>query len=78
MLTSFIIDTSIETDFSGTTFTCAVIRENKCTLGNVGDSRTSLAYRNAAGTITAVGLTDDHKPDLPAEKVILIKILLTL
>jgi serine/threonine protein phosphatase PrpC len=46
-----------------------VIRENKCTLGNVGDSRTSLAYRNASGTITAVALTDDHKPDLPAEKV---------
>jgi serine/threonine protein phosphatase PrpC len=35
----------------------------------VGDSRTSLGYRNTAGGITAVNLTVDHKPDLPAEKV---------
>ena len=35
----------------------------------VGDSRTSLGYRNAQGGITAVSLTIDHKPDLPAEKV---------
>lgn len=34
-----------------------------------GDSRTSLGYRNAQGGITAVSLTIDHKPDLPAEKV---------
>jgi len=61
-------ESSIETDFSGTTFTCAVIRNNKCTLANIGDSRTSLGFRNAAGGVTAIGLTDDHKPDLPAEK----------
>jgi serine/threonine protein phosphatase PrpC len=35
----------------------------------IGDSRTSLGYRNTAGGITAVNLTVDHKPDLPAEKV---------
>jgi serine/threonine protein phosphatase PrpC len=61
-------EASIETDFSGTTFTCAVIRGNNCTLCNVGDSRTSLAYRNKSGGVTAVALTIDHKPDLPAEK----------
>lgn len=61
----------IETDFSGTTFTCAVIRGNSCVCANIGDSRTTLAYRNEQGGITAVALTIDHKPDLPAEKVIL-------
>lgn len=63
------IEPTIETDFSGTTFTCAVIRNNKCVLCNVGDSRTSLAYRNESGGIAAISLTVDHKPDLPAEKV---------
>jgi serine/threonine protein phosphatase PrpC len=38
-------------------------------MANIGDSRTSLGYRNAQGGITAVSLTIDHKPDLPAEKV---------
>lgn len=61
-------DMHIETDFSGTTFTCAVIRGNTCTCANIGDSRTTLAYRNEEGGITAVALTIDHKPDLPAEK----------
>lgn len=62
-------DSSIETDFSGTTFTCAVIRGNKCTLANIGDSRTSLAFRSKdSDAIIAVGLTEDHKPDLPAER----------
>lgn len=61
-------DTSIETDFSGTTFTCAVIRGNKATMANIGDSRTSIAYRNASGGATGINLTYDHKPDTPAEK----------
>jgi len=63
-------DIAIETDFSGTTFTCVVIRGNKVVCGNVGDSRCTLGYRNpATGVITAMNLTIDHKPDLPAEKV---------
>lgn len=61
-------DPSIETDFSGTTFTCAVIRNNKIVLCNIGDSRTSLAYRGKSGGVVAEALTVDHKPDLPAEK----------
>ena len=65
-----IVESSIETDFSGTTFTCAVIRDNKVILANVGDSRTSLGYRNENGGISAVNLTIDHKPDLPPEKVL--------
>lgn len=67
--TEILRESSIETDFSGTTFTCAVIRGNKCTMANIGDSRTSLAYRHpTTGEIVAVNLTIDHKPDLPAEK----------
>jgi serine/threonine protein phosphatase PrpC len=65
----FILEASIETDFSGTTFTCAVIRNNKCVLCNIGDSRTSLGYRGKDGSIASVSLTIDHKPDLPPEKV---------
>lgn len=65
--TEVLRDSAIETDFSGTTFTCAVIRNNKCTLCNIGDSRTSIAYRSKNG-VTAKALTIDHKPDLPAEK----------
>ena len=61
-------DKTIETEFSGTTFTCAVIRDNMCTLANVGDSRTSVAYRDANGKIVGVNLTIDHKPELPEER----------
>lgn len=61
-------DSSIETDFSGTTFTCAVIRGNTIIMGNVGDSRTSLGSRAASGATVGRALTIDHKPDLPAEK----------
>ena len=68
--TEVLRDSSIETDFSGTTFTCAIIRGNHCTLCNIGDSRTSIAYRNkSSGGVSAINLTIDHKPDLPAEKV---------
>lgn len=77
MCTSFVLcaypyvpaDSSIETDFSGTTFTCAVIRGNTIIMGNVGDSRTSLGSRAASGATVGRALTIDHKPDLPAEKV---------
>lgn len=65
--TEVLRDSSIETDFSGTTFTCAVIRNNKCIMANIGDSRTSIGFRSKNG-ITATNLTIDHKPDLPAEK----------
>jgi serine/threonine protein phosphatase PrpC len=62
-------DLAIETDYSGTTFTCAVIRDNRCTCGNIGDSRTTIGYRDpATGKIVAANITIDHKPDLPAEK----------
>lgn len=67
--TEILRESSIETDFSGTTFTCAVIRDNKCIMANIGDSRTSIAYRGPGGATIGTNLTIDHKPDLPAEKV---------
>lgn len=67
--TEVLRDTTIETDFSGTTFTCAVIRGNNCTMANIGDSRTSIAFRPiGGGPLQAMALTEDHKPDLPLEK----------
>jgi len=66
--TEVIRESSIETDFSGTTFTCAIVRNNKCLLCNIGDSRTSLGFRSKSGGVTGIALTQDHKPDLPAEK----------
>lgn len=62
-------DSGIETDFSGTTFTMSVIRGNTIVCGNIGDSRTTLGYRDrVTGVITAENVTIDHKPDLPLEK----------
>jgi serine/threonine protein phosphatase PrpC len=63
-----VADASIETDFSGTTFTCAVIRGNTMTTGNIGDSRSTVGFRNASGGITGIAISQDHKPDLPEEK----------
>ena len=39
-----------------------------CVTANIGDSRTSIGFRNATGGVTAEAMTVDHKPDLPAEK----------
>lgn len=67
METEILRDPAIETDFSGTTFTAVVIRGNRALCCNIGDSRTTIAFRAGAG-VTAQALTDDHKPDLPLEK----------
>ena len=64
--TEVLRDVSIETDFSGTTFTAAVIRGNRCITCNVGDSRTSIGF--SSSPITGEAITEDHKPDLPDEK----------
>lgn len=61
-------DPAIETDFSGTTFTSAVIRGNTMTTANIGDSRSTIGYRTPDGGICGVAISQDHKPDLPEEK----------
>jgi len=57
----------IDTEFSGTTLSMAIIRGNTLTGVNVGDSRVILA-REDAGRLVPVEITFDHKPDSPAEK----------
>jgi len=58
----------IDTEFSGTTLSMAIIRGNHITGVNIGDSRVILAKEESAGVITAEDITFDHKPDSPKEK----------
>lgn len=59
----------IDTQFSGTTYTSCVIRNGRLYTANIGDSRVTLGSIDPeTGKLVAKALTDDHKPDLPAEK----------
>ncbi|KAL1284861.1 Protein phosphatase 1D [Trichinella pseudospiralis] len=53
---------------SGTTASVAFVRQNKIYIGHVGDSTVVLGKRKPDGSVSAVKLTVDHKPDAPAEK----------
>eukprot|EP00540_Astrosyne_radiata_P020693 CAMPEP_0116840980 /NCGR_PEP_ID=MMETSP0418-20121206/10668_1 /TAXON_ID=1158023 /ORGANISM="Astrosyne radiata, Strain 13vi08-1A" /LENGTH=339 /DNA_ID=CAMNT_0004471351 /DNA_START=160 /DNA_END=1179 /DNA_ORIENTATION=+ len=57
----------IDTEFSGTTLSMAIIRGNILTGVNIGDSRVILG-REEGGRIMPVDVTYDHKPDSPKEK----------
>ena len=57
----------IDTEFSGTTLSMAIVRDNKITGVNIGDSRVIIG-KEENGVIVAEEFTHDHKPDLPAEK----------
>lgn len=57
----------IDTEFSGTTLSMAIIRGNTVTGVNIGDSRVILA-KEEAGRLVPVEITFDHKPDSPVEK----------
>jgi hypothetical protein len=57
----------IDAEFSGTTLSMAIIRDNTVTGVNIGDSRVILG-REKDGQLTAVEITTDHKPDSPKEK----------
>jgi len=57
----------IDTEFSGTTLSMAIIRGNHLTGVNIGDSRVILANEEA-GRLQPVDITFDHKPDSPKEK----------
>ncbi|DAZ93607.1 TPA: hypothetical protein N0F65_003657 [Lagenidium giganteum] len=65
-------DSSIDTEFSGTTAVVSVIRESLLVVGNVGDSRITRGFvtGNADGTtsIACEPVSIDHKPDRPDEK----------
>jgi hypothetical protein len=57
----------IDTEFSGTTLSMAIIRGNKLIGVNIGDSRVILGLEKD-GEIVAEEFTHDHKPDSPLEK----------
>jgi serine/threonine protein phosphatase PrpC len=57
----------IDSEFSGTTLSMAVIRGNHVTGINIGDSRVILG-KEEGGRMVAQDITFDHKPDTPAEK----------
>lgn len=58
----------IDSEFSGTTLSMAIIRGNHLTGVNIGDSRVILGKEETPGNFTAQDITFDHKPDSPAEK----------
>ena len=62
-----ISNSTIDTKMSGTTMTMAVIRDNRITICNVGDSRAVLGTRLPNGKYVPVRLSRDHKPDLADE-----------
>ncbi|CAL1397303.1 unnamed protein product [Linum trigynum] len=57
----------IDTFFSGTTALTIVKQRNHLIIANVGDSRAVLATTSDNGTLSAVQLTVDFKPNLPQE-----------
>lgn len=57
----------IDTEFSGTTLSIAIIRGNELTGVNIGDSRVIMGKMDG-GRMVPVDITFDHKPDSPKEK----------
>jgi serine/threonine protein phosphatase PrpC len=58
----------VDTEFSGTTLSMAIIRGNTIIGVNIGDSRVTIGKLGPEGKIVAEEFTHDHKPDTPAEK----------
>jgi serine/threonine protein phosphatase PrpC len=57
----------IDSEFSGTTLSMAIIRGNHLTGVNIGDSRVILG-KEEKGVLSFQDVTFDHKPDTPQEK----------
>lgn len=57
----------IDSEFSGTTLSMAIVRGNHVTGVNIGDSRVILG-KEENGRMVAQDITYDHKPDSPKEK----------
>jgi serine/threonine protein phosphatase PrpC len=57
----------IDSEFSGTTLSMAIVRGNHVTGVNIGDSRVILG-KVEAGRMVAQDITFDHKPESPKEK----------
>jgi len=58
----------IDTEFSGTTLSMAIVRGNELTGVNIGDSRVIMGKQVGEGGMTPKEITFDHKPDSPKEK----------
>jgi serine/threonine protein phosphatase PrpC len=65
----------IDTEFSGTTLSMAIIRGNRITGVNIGDSRVIIGKDagDGSGKLVAEEFTHDHKPDTPKEKERILK-----
>jgi serine/threonine protein phosphatase PrpC len=57
----------IDSEFSGTTLSMAIVRGNHLTGVNIGDSRVILGKEDG-GRLIGQEITFDHKPDSPKEK----------
>lgn len=57
----------IDSEFSGTTLSMAIVRGNHVTGVNIGDSRVILG-KEEGGALGFQDITFDHKPDTPQEK----------
>eukprot|EP00536_Pseudo-nitzschia_multiseries_P010730 jgi/Psemu1/326145/estExt_fgenesh1_pg.C_3370008 len=57
----------IDAEFSGTTLSMAIIRDNHLTGVNIGDSRVILG-KEKDGKMIPIEVTIDHKPDSPKEQ----------
>lgn len=58
----------INTTFSGTTAVFGVFIDDTLHVANIGDSRCVLGRLTTGDVVEAVPLSNDHKPDVPAEK----------
>jgi len=63
----------VDTEFSGTTLSMAIIRRNTIIGVNIGDSRVIIGKLGPDGKIIAEEFTHDHKPENPEEKARIIK-----
>jgi len=60
----------IDASVSGTTAVACLLQGNKALIGNAGDSRAIIARKGKKpGKLVAHDLTEDQKPDTPAERV---------
>ncbi|KAG8465260.1 hypothetical protein KFE25_002567 [Diacronema lutheri] len=58
---------TIDAELSGTTAVVTVMIGSKLFVANAGDSRAVLARRSPSGGVIALDLSEDQKPDTPAE-----------
>ena len=56
-----------QNEFSGTTFVATVVRGDMLWCANCGDSRLIVGVQEG-GALVAKDVSEDHKPDAPAEK----------